>query len=274
MRSFLIRSLVAVIAIPALLWIFHQGGWWLRGLVTALIVIGSHEAWRMARAKGAGFPLLVAVVITLLIPGLLFRNGPSWPLWSVATIVGSAFPAIWRRDPERAALGAAAQIVATIWLGLGFGAWIILRELNPDSGFQWLVFLFANLWIGDTAAYLFGTWLGGARLSPAISPKKTVAGGVAQVAVSAVIGLAYARGGWIDASPALLVTAAVMIAVVGQVGDLFESIWKRTAGVKDSSGLIPGHGGVLDRFDSALFAAPALVALFGLWDTLGLPWAR
>ena len=273
MRSFLTRSVVAVVAIPILLWIFHQGGWWLRGLVGVLIVIGSHEAWVMARGRGAAFPVIVVIILALAVPGCLLQKGLPWVAWLTLTILAGAFSSIWRRDPDRAAFGAAAQMVTALWLGLGFGSWIILREVDSGFGFAWLVFLFANLWIGDTAAYLFGVWLGDARLSPVISPKKTIAGSVAQLSVSGLIGLVYAWRGWIAAPAGLLITAALVIAVVGQAGDLFESIWKRAAGVKDSSALIPGHGGVLDRFDSALFAAPGLVALLQLWNALGLSMA-
>ncbi|MEW5701145.1 MAG: phosphatidate cytidylyltransferase [Candidatus Zixiibacteriota bacterium] len=269
MRAFLIRLLVAIVAIPALLWIFHQGGWWLRGLVAVLIVLGVHEAGKLAQTLGGGFPVSLTAVIALAVPGSVLPESVPWVVWLVAVLLVAAAPAIWRRDASRAALGAAAQIIATIWIGLGFGAWVMLRDVGPAAGFSWLIFLFANLWIGDTAAYLFGVWLGKARLAPVISPNKTVAGAVAQVATSVVIGLFYVWREWIDAPAILVIAAAIMIAVVGQIGDLFESIWKRAAGVKDSSALIPGHGGVLDRFDSALFAAPGLLAFLRLWGISG-----
>lgn len=267
MRSFLTRLLVAAIAIPALLFVFYQGGEWLRVLVAVLIILGMIEAHRLSAKAGAVFPLSPGVLAALLVPWLSagLWQGLSWPAWIGVTLVISAIPVVRGQDIRALAVGVAAQMVMVLWIGLGLGALVATRSYPDTHGFWWLLLLFANLWVGDTAAYLFGVWLGKTKLSPIVSPKKTVAGAIAQVVASAAVGIVFVSTGWIAAPAALIISASVVIGVVGQLGDLFESVLKRTAGEKDSSALIPGHGGVLDRFDSTLFAAPSLYALLQLW---------
>jgi phosphatidate cytidylyltransferase len=267
MRSFLIRLAVAIVAIPAFLWVFHQGGHWLRGLVALLALLGFSEAQRLAKKAGAPFPLWPGLLLVLLVPWLAgdFWANWSWPAWLAATVLVAAIPAFRAADIRQLAAGIAAQIGTIVWIAVGLGALMALRTNADGQGFWWLILLFANLWIGDTAAYLFGVWLGKAKLAPLVSPKKTIAGSVAQVIASLAVGLGVIAGGWIDAPAGLLVAASLVIGIVGQIGDLFESVLKRAAGEKDSSHLIPGHGGVLDRFDSAMLAAPCLHLLLSLW---------
>jgi phosphatidate cytidylyltransferase len=266
MKNFLIRSLVAVIGIPALLWIFHQGGPWLMGLVNVVGIIGCIEITQAARDKGLPVSLYLLILLTVSIPLVIWLQGTlGWVLWVCLATVLSALWVCWGRSAREAALTSMIHLGVSIWLGVGLAAIVALRNLTAGQGYWWLIFLFANLWIGDTAAYLGGVAMGGPKLSPVISPKKTISGSLAQIVVSALVGIAFVFGGWIDAPTGLLISASVMIGIVGQLGDLFESSLKRAAGVKDFSSIIPGHGGVLDRFDSALFAAPALWVMIRLW---------
>jgi phosphatidate cytidylyltransferase len=139
------------------------------------------------------------------------------------------------------------------WL-LVYGFW--LREL--PSGREWVLLLIWVTWLGETAAYLVGSTVGRWPLAPVISPKKTVEGAVAQFAVSiaaAVIGQAWFFTA-LSREDAVIVGA--LLGVIGQVGDLFESVLKRSVGAKDAGRLMPGHGGMLDRIDSLLFNTPVL----------------
>jgi phosphatidate cytidylyltransferase len=267
MRAFLTRLLVAVIAIPTLLFIFYRGGEWLRALVTILLVLGILEAQKLASKAGASFALMPAVLLTLLSPWLAghYWEELGWPVWVTLILAASAIRVVRSQDIPRTAIGVAVQIACVVWIGVGFGAFLGLREMPDNLGFWWLVLLFANLWIGDTAAYLFGVWLGKTPLSPRVSPEKTVAGSIAQIVASALVGAAFTLTQWFAAPAVLLIVASVLTGVIGQVGDLLESVLKRAAGEKDSSTLIPGHGGILDRFDSALLAAPSLYALLQVW---------
>jgi phosphatidate cytidylyltransferase len=143
----------------------------------------------------------------------------------------------------------------------------LIYEYNPD-GNKWLVSLFFIIWSYDTAAYFGGKATGKARLAPSISPGKTVEGlfwGFAgTIPMAVVLGLTLLSG----QSMVLIISASIIISAAGIAGDLLESALKRSAGVKDSSSLIPGHGGILDRFDSILFAAPALYIILLLRDLI------
>jgi phosphatidate cytidylyltransferase len=147
-----------------------------------------------------------------------------------------------------------------------FGAWrcaVPLRAINP----HWLLLALVINWIGDTAAYGAGKTLGRHKLFPRVSPNKSWEGGVASLLVSTVCGVLYIHW-FLPATPPLwsvLLCAAGNVA--GQIGDLAESAIKRGAGVKDSSGLLPGHGGWLDRVDSSLFALPTIYGLLLVYSS-------
>jgi phosphatidate cytidylyltransferase len=124
-----------------------------------------------------------------------------------------------------------------------------------------ILLLFAIVWIGDTAAYCGGRSLGRHLLAPKVSPKKTVEGAVAGLIGSVLAGTA--GGAWFFHEPLpTMVWISLVTAVAGQLGDLAESVLKRSAGVKDSSSIMPGHGGILDRLDSLFFATPIFYWLF------------
>lgn len=150
------------------------------------------------------------------------------------------------------------------WIGLGALYCAIpvfaLPVIREQWGFSLLLFVFLVVWITDIAAYFTGRHFGGAKLMPAVSPKKTWSGAIGGLVAAAMIGLLYVW--WIDArSPALLVALAVLLSVASQAGDLFESWVKRRYAVKDSGNLIPGHGGFLDRVDGLVAAALVMAVM-------------
>ncbi len=154
----------------------------------------------------------------------------------------------------RDALGrAAASVFPMLYIGMPIGAMIALRTLR---GREALFLLLLTVMISDTAQYYTGRALGRRLLAPAISPKKTIEGAAGGFVFGALV-LAVVGAWWMPGIPvALRALLGVAVVALGIAGDLFESMLKRSAGVKDSSALIPGHGGVLDRIDALLFAAP------------------
>lgn len=152
-----------------------------------------------------------------------------------------------------------------VWVA-GCGAIVILARFNPAdvisvTSFHTsaLLLFFLTIWAGDTAAMLFGKLFGRNKLAPNISPNKTWEGSIANLLAASCVGYFLAHLG--ELSPVEGLGVGAISGSLGQVGDLVESAWKRRVGIKDSGSLLPGHGGVLDRFDSMLFAAP-FVALF------------
>ena len=161
-----------------------------------------------------------------------------------------------RREDALASAGAAA--FAVLYLGLPLGA---LAALALDAGREALSLLIATVAVSDTAQYYGGRRLGRRKLAPAVSPGKTVEGAVCG-AVAATAAFVFLGAWWLPAlDPPARAVVGMTLALSGMAGDLFESHLKRASGVKDSSGLVPGHGGVLDRIDALLFAAPVHYAV-------------
>ena len=142
------------------------------------------------------------------------------------------------------------------------GGEIIPISQIPVNGGDVLLFLFAILWIGDTAAMYVGKSMGKNKLAPSVSPNKTVEGFLGGLIAAIIVGIVM--GCWkFNEFPLYQITfVAFLCSLFGQLGDLVESMWKRSLGIKDSSAIIPGHGGFLDRFDSLLFAAPVMYYYF------------
>jgi phosphatidate cytidylyltransferase len=149
------------------------------------------------------------------------------------------------------------NVMALLYIPLLLGHFIWLRLLN--DGEWWVFWLLLVIMAGDTAAFYCGRTFGKTKLYPAVSPGKTWAGAVGGIAAAVGVGAAVAHWALPWESLTVMAGLALILAIVGLLGDLFESMLKRQAEVKDTSGLLPGHGGMLDRLDSLLFAAPVVV---------------
>jgi phosphatidate cytidylyltransferase len=149
------------------------------------------------------------------------------------------------------------NVLALLYIPLLLGHFIWLRHLN--DGQWWIFWLFMVIMAGDTGAFYCGRAFGKTKLYPAVSPGKTWAGAVGGTIAAVIVGAAVAHWALPWESLAFMAGLALVLAIVGLLGDLFESMLKRQAEVKDTSGLLPGHGGMLDRLDSLLFAAPVVL---------------
>ncbi|HXR98071.1 MAG TPA: phosphatidate cytidylyltransferase [Terriglobales bacterium] len=209
------------------------------------------EAQGLAPYRWLGLVLTAVVMVLFALPstagiGLLFAVLAACPL---AVLIRGL------RKPERMATvagDAGSTLLGVLYLGLLMGIFARLRL----SGVIWILFLFAVVWLGDTAALYAGKLWGKHAMAPRVSPNKTWEGATASMVIALAVGWSF--GHWfVNASWACLIVAAVMN-VAAQLGDLAESLIKRGANLKDSGSILPGHGGVLDRIDAMLFAAPAL----------------
>ena len=170
---------------------------------------------------------------------------------------------IFRDQVNLAFLSVASTLLGVVYIGWAFGHHLILLRDISGVGRVLIFFLLVTIWLGDTGAYIFGKWFGRHKLRPTISPRKTIEGTIAGL----VFGTFGAVGVWsfflkdVMSFPHALILG-VLLGIVGQLSDLSESIIKRSADVKDSGQLIPGHGGLLDRCDSLIFSAPVLYYYF------------
>jgi phosphatidate cytidylyltransferase len=182
-------------------------------------------------------------------------------LMSALIVLGALTLVSWRGGADAIAL-ASASIFPSLYLGLPIGAMVSIRETR---GREALAVLMLTVIVSDTAQFYSGRAFGKRLLAPAISPKKTIAGAVGGFLFGALL-LVVAGHWWLPDVPVSLRAAlGATVVALGISGDLFESMLKRSAGVKDSSTLIPGHGGVLDRIDALLFAAPIYYIVLKLW---------
>jgi phosphatidate cytidylyltransferase len=224
----------------------------------ALLILAVAEYLPLAAAHGLHVPAAVgvaAVITSLAFSRTLFGGisiGLDVVILSVTIAVAALVLPIWRGGRDALPLAGAA-LLPVLYLGLPIGSLIAIREMRGPQG---LFLLMLTVMVSDTAQYYTGRMFGRRPLAPAISPNKTIEGAAGGFVFGTLL-LAVAGRWWLPDVP-LPVRVALGAAVValGIAGDLFESMLKRSAGVKDSSTLIPGHGGVLDRIDALLFAAP------------------
>jgi len=271
------RVLVAVVAIPLIVVVVYVGGLLLALVLGVVSALAARELYGIAE-HGVYTPLArTGTVLAFLIPlGVhYFREGrfvpPEIALGAVVIVLLFAV-ALFRRRPDQHPLGAVAVTLLGVCYTAGFLAFAYaLRYHNyvvtAEGGSALLFYPFVLTWISDTAGFFVGRAFGRAKLMPAVSPGKTQAGALGALVFCMLASWAYAH--WVLVRYASLdmrtATALVVGAIIGasvQLGDLVESLLKREGGVKDSSHLIPGHGGVLDRIDGMLFALPVTYFLF------------
>ncbi len=255
------RLLTAAVAVPVLLIIILEGPSWL--FLAIALIFALVGFWELSRlANGLGSPLLTMgyVAVGLLMTSFYSERLPFLHA-SLAALLLIGSSVVMNRRPDREALIATmGTVFTTFYLGALLGSLVGLRMVGPDpNGRRWVVFLMTVVFIGDAGAYYVGKSIGKHPLAPRLSPKKTMEGLAGDV-VFAVVAATILNELWFPGLSWIAVAGlGVVLSLIGVVGDLFESFLKRSANVKDTSSLIPGHGGVLDRVDSILFTAPALL---------------
>lgn len=270
------RCLVAAVGIPAIYLLIRLGSWYVLSIVVAQAGLAAGEFYSMARRKGLSPLVGLGTFLAAAMPFFAFQALVSqnfvWITSAVSlTLLAVAAAALIGSQQVQ---GAIARISVTAFGPLYFGALFstqLLLRLDPAypdmAGVNWLFLAYLLTWAVDTGSYLSGRLFGRRKLNPALSPGKTCEGAIGgllfAIAASCLLGVVWmGLFGWIQA-----VAYGILIGIAAPVGDLVVSVFKRDSGIKDSSKLIPGHGGVLDRFDSLLFTVPVSV-IFRLFVTL------
>ena len=250
-RNLLLRFVAASVLAPAAIAIAYAGGWLWAGLVT-LAAIGLYVEWLMIAGAAGERRVVASGGVALAISGLCLATGRIDAALA-ALILGLA--AVAALSPERRH-----WTVAGFFYAAAAEIASVLVRLDQTSGFVALILILLVVWVTDIGGYFAGRGIGGPKLWPRVSPKKTWAGAIGGFAASIAVAGGFAALGLGKTGPILLLGAALSIA--SQLGDLLESAVKRRFGVKDSSHIIPGHGGLMDRLDGFV-AAVVMAAIFG-----------
>jgi phosphatidate cytidylyltransferase len=263
----LVRRLgTAVIALPLLLAALFLGPPWLAvAVIAAAVLLGMWEYIGLMNARGvAAEPVTGALVLAAVFTQVAY-GWPPLSVWPAAALLAAA-SLLWQDGDFDARLrGTGCTLLGSTYLGGLGGAMAGLALLAPAADGPWrVVLLMAIIMVSDSAAYFAGRALGQRKMAPSISPGKTWEGAIAGLMGGVIGALAVRVLGLHGLPPVDAAVLGVLVAGVGMAGDLAESLLKRWAGVKDSGGLFPGHGGMLDRLDSLLFGAPVLYYYFSL----------
>jgi phosphatidate cytidylyltransferase len=232
---------------------------WLLGLAVIVAVLAAGEYARVAGELGAPVPTLAVLSATA---AVCIAMG--WPAVSLAPVILALVVlagalAVARGVPAADSLSrVAATVFGPLYVGLPLGALIAIRWQHGREAALLVLLLVV---VSDTSQYYAGRLLGRRKLAPVLSPKKTVEGAIGGIVAGALTMVVVGAWWWPGAPVAARAVTGVVLVLCGITGDLFESLLKRAAGVKDSSTLIPGHGGMLDRIDALLFAAPVYYIL-------------
>jgi phosphatidate cytidylyltransferase len=278
------RLAFSVVGVPTVIWLVWLGGAPLAIFISVVSALAAYEFYRLAIGAGSKPLWGHGVIFSAAIP--LFLYARQLGLWvpDVAIIMLLVLEllavALWVRGSQ----GKPLEVVSITLLGVfytgGMMSFAFALRYHPyaigaAAGTAVVALPFVLTWGTDIGGYVFGRLIGGRKLMPAVSPGKTIAGAVGGLVLAIVIAVFYERytlrpRSQLGMHSLDVILFAVLVSVAGQVGDLVESMLKREAGVKDSSHLIPGHGGMLDRIDSLLFTLPVSYVLLG-WLLIPVP---
>jgi len=253
------RWVTALVALPVLVLLIGKGGRVpLALLVAVATTVGLLEYYRMALSRQTAAVKVAGILFGLTLVASFFTDGLRViPILLAVAFFGIATICLANFGRETSMPEVfCKQISGLIYIPFMLGHLILIRDW--DQGATWTFFLMAVVFAGDTAAFYVGRAVGRRKLAPKISPGKTVEGALGGLIASLLVGIvfktcffpAFGWGKW--------VVLVILLGVLGQTGDLFESMLKRSVQVKDSGGIVPGHGGLLDRIDGLIFATPGL----------------
>ncbi len=262
-----LRILVSLVAAPAIAAAIWFGSYWFLLFVVVIALLSFREYSIMSKHTGASFPKvlgygsLLAFLLNTFFDGIGF-----FELMGVIIVLLAIIELLYGNGKAIVNLGAA--VLGILYLGAATVSLLMLRndfnDGDPARGAYLVIGFFLSLWSGDSSAYFIGRKFGKHKLNPRVSPNKSWEGAVASyfgsvitmVAVQQLV-VVYAIPDFLSIADAVVIGS--IVGTVGQFGDLIESLFKREAGIKDSAAIIPGHGGVFDRFDSMMASAPVVL---------------
>ena len=266
MKELLTRVIVALLGIPLLVFLIWQGDWYFFTLLIIISIGGQIEFYNSAKQKEINSQYFPGILATFLVL-LLVNNGIN-NLIVISLILTTLFIFIFEmfRTQSSAIPNIAVTFLGIIYPGLFLASLLFLRNnienLSISSAPGFILTLFVSIWACDTFAYFVGMPLGKHRLFEKVSPKKSIEGAIGGLAGALLVFISVHYLNWYNISLEIAIISGLVVGIFGQIGDLIESWFKRDSGVKDSSSILPGHGGFLDRFDSLIYVSPIFYIIY------------
>ena len=261
--NLLTRVMIAFIFGPLIIYVTLLGKLPFLIFVEILIILGLWEFTYLAELKNFQIPKWILLPLGILLGISVYLWGEkTFVLFLLSVVYLTAFVFVIKGRTQGATADLSAAVFALFYVAGLFSFLILLREmphqleLDYKLGGLWIVYLLICIWSCDTFAYFIGASLGKHKLSPSVSPKKTVEGFIGGILGAVAVAFVFYYRFFKSAELEHLLVISIFVSLIGQIGDLTESLFKRDAEIKDSSQIIPGHGGILDRFDSLLFVSP------------------
>lgn len=251
------RTITAVIALLLFLPIVILGSWPLLILVYLMAITALYEILKMNRIHIFSLPGILSLIALCMVLIPQESYSPAIADFQLEIIVGLALIMLSTTVVSKNRFNFVDMsfcVMAVAYIGIGFMYFFETRE----SGLIYILYALLIVWLTDTGAYLFGKSFGKRKLWPQISPNKTIEGSLGGTLVSVIIPVVFVMAGLMEGSLWLLIPFTIVLSIFGQMGDLVESALKRHFDVKDSGTFLPGHGGILDRFDSFIFVLPLM----------------
>lgn len=254
------RVIVAIVLVPLFVWVINIGGWVFVFAIAIILALAAWEYGHIYRPDFAPSRSLLVVGVVAISIGRFWAGLEGSALFLTAiTLLAMAWHLVdYERGAERSGSDFAITASGVLYLGW-IGSYLISLRQLPDGGWWFLIALPA-VWLADSAAYFVGKWIGRNQLSPRLSPKKTWEGYSAGIVAAGLAGLGFtyvwriAAGSATTLDPQYGLLTGIAVGILAPLGDLGVSMVKREIGVKDTGSLLPGHGGVLDRIDSWIWA--------------------
>lgn len=262
------RALSIVVLLPLVLLIVYQGSWLYLLLISVVVLLMQIEYCRLAQHFSDKLNVVMPTFLTVAFCLLAYFLPTLTTTLSASTVMFSFFTflliyvfaeSIFRGQVAGELVTVTLKLTGILTIGWAFGYHVILLRNSGPIGTSLCFLLAGTVWCGDTGAYLIGRAVGKHKLGTPISPRKTIEGTIGGLVVGTLVGFSLGTILLMDKIPLVhIALIGLLLTLMGQLGDLSESLMKRTAGVKDSGDVIPGHGGLLDRCDSLIFSAPVL----------------
>ncbi len=248
------RLLTSVIGVPLVIYIVYLGGWIYFLSVLGIVLVAAYELFRFAKNEEINYSIYFSLFLNTVVVIFTFIDKRVYilPILIVSIIVSSIYKALFQDKIDKLLERVSLEVFSALYIALPLSYFLLVRALS--HGEKLVILLLGIVWLNDSFAYFIGKKMGKTKINTHISPNKTMEGAIGGFLGGLLSGLIFAYFFHFNLISVFLLS--LIIIAVSQLGDLVESAFKREVGVKDAGNIIPGHGGVLDRFDGLIFATP------------------